>query len=424
MVQLGSALLNLQLAVFTLTIAVFLVGVVSIVFPRLARYTRARDFELARMRADAEVRETAARFHVPDATPIDSAAVKIFRAQQGRVRRVHDQAREAQEIYRDRVVRCVASLWLAIIATALSATVFHDAKELKPYVAALDLVAMLWVFHQWWSALAENYRWAALRIKAELLRQENFLTAVFAPANADVPSDADIDRRFAEREKEMDETVIAPKPMRFRAWLRSLVRTKADSPSTEKALRSYWGRRRAYLAPNEDGAASFAPNDLLQYIHSRPLDQFRWFRRARYRLRRSGQRRAALLACLFVTAILLAAVKMAFTHVDEASVQASTLGNLLSFAVFAITASSAALTSLYLGRNDRSLLHRYAAQERRIEDWLGGFLPKVPGIGTLLAAPVSRSSLTEDVLSFEDLMIDELVDWLHISQHDTIELAP
>ena len=89
-----------------------------------------------------------------------------------------------------------------------------------------------------------------------------------------------------------------------------------------------------------------------------------------------------------------------------------------------ITAVSAALSSRYLGRNDRSLLHRYAAQERKIEDWLESFLPKVPGIGTLTAAPVSVLSVGKDLLVFEDLMVDELVDWIHVTQHDTIELAP
>ncbi len=28
------------------------------------------------------------------------------------------------------------------------------------------------------------------------------------------------------------------------------------------------------------------------------------------------------------------------------------------------------------------------------------------------------------VLNFEDLMVEELIDWIHVSSHDMIEIAP
>jgi hypothetical protein len=40
---------------------------------------------------------------------------------------------------------------------------------------------------------------------------------------------------------------------------------------------------------------------------------------------------------------------------------------------------------------------------------------------TIQAGPNDRPS--EQVLEFEGLMIDELIDWIHISSHDALELA-
>jgi hypothetical protein len=427
--QLAWTSFDFPLAALTLTLAIILVGGVSVIFPRVARQARTREFQLAQRHADGELRSLAERFGVPEATPIESPMLKAFGAQQASVRKIHKLARDAQEVYRDRITRCVASLWFAITVMAFSVTVLHDAKALKPYVAALDLVALLWVLHQWWFALAANYRWVSLRTKAELLRQESFLNALFDPQSVNSASDADVRQRFGEQEKAINESVIAPNPKPFRAWLLSLVRARPESVDPlEKRLRKYWLRNRERASQSADPSTQLATNDLLQYIHARPLRQLHWFRSAQYRLRRSSNARAATLGTLFVLAVLLALAKIASTHASDASLpavtHASIVSDLLSFAVLGITAISAALSSLYLGRNDRSLLHRYAAQERRIEDWTRSFVSKVPGISTLIASPVSIVAVSDDLLAFEDLMIDELVDWIHVSQHDTIELAP
>jgi hypothetical protein len=38
--------------------------------------------------------------------------------------------------------------------------------------------------------------------------------------------------------------------------------------------------------------------------------------------------------------------------------------------------------------------------------------------------PAAKENIRSRILNFEDLMIDELVDWIHITGHDAIELAP
>ena len=35
-----------------------------------------------------------------------------------------------------------------------------------------------------------------------------------------------------------------------------------------------------------------------------------------------------------------------------------------------------------------------------------------------------KEDMRTQILQFEDLMIEELIDWIHITSHDAIELAP
>jgi hypothetical protein len=38
--------------------------------------------------------------------------------------------------------------------------------------------------------------------------------------------------------------------------------------------------------------------------------------------------------------------------------------------------------------------------------------------------PARKNEIRELILRFEDLMIEELIDWIHISRNDAIEVAP
>ena len=326
----------------------------------------------------------------------------------------------AQERYRDRVTRAIACLWLSITVLALSTTALHHIEGFMPYVASLELLALICALHQWWFALRSNYAWIAARTRAELLRQENFLSVLFGPPNAR-PSDAEIDETFEEQARQIGNKVVQGD------WPRKWPRfwNIADESMTGR-VRAYWTSRRHELQSVSGITAPVGTNDLLLYIHSRPLNQYMWYRTSHHRLYRNGRVRVLLLASLYVCAIVFALGKAIVSHLKPEAVTdpTSTIGDILSFVVFAATTISAALTALYLSRNDRSLLHRYAAQEEAIKNWLKEFLSRIPGIATPLASPVAFSDISEDLLLLEDLMINELADWIHISQHDTIELAP
>jgi hypothetical protein len=87
---------------------------------------------------------------------------------------------------------------------------------------------------------------------------------------------------------------------------------------------------------------------------------------------------------------------------------------------------SAAETAYYFNQNSRSLMHRYNTQQGRISKWFKALSTVVP-FTELSARPLDSkpsSEIRDLVLQFEDLMVDELIDWLHISRHDVIEIAP
>jgi hypothetical protein len=84
------------------------------------------------------------------------------------------------------------------------------------------------------------------------------------------------------------------------------------------------------------------------------------------------------------------------------------------------------MTAYYINQNARSLIHRYYTQERRIESWLVEFNRRW-SFDRLQAQPLDetgKAAVRAHILNFEGLMIEELVDWVHITTHDAIELGP
>jgi hypothetical protein len=192
----------------------------------------------------------------------------------------------------------------------------------------------------------------------------------------------------------------------------------------------FWHDRRGrYLSLATDYLVE--PNDLYFYLYRRPIRQLAWFRLSRLRLRSSSRLRESAMAALFGISCALALFKAYLVvggHVPldaEAEHAGASSADFIALGLLLVTTLSTALTSIYLSRNDRSLLHRYATQMRAIEDWLQRVLGRRPGGGSQAALPAAvPASQTQDILEFERLMVDELVDWIHISSHDTLELAP
>ena len=91
-----------------------------------------------------------------------------------------------------------------------------------------------------------------------------------------------------------------------------------------------------------------------------------------------------------------------------------------------VTGMSATMTAYYINQNSRSLIHRYNTQERFIAAWLVAFNERWK-FGSLPSLPidsVAKNAIRDQILNFENMMIEELIDWVHITSHDAIELAP
>lgn len=91
-----------------------------------------------------------------------------------------------------------------------------------------------------------------------------------------------------------------------------------------------------------------------------------------------------------------------------------------------VTGLSAAMTAYYINQNSRSLIHRYNTQQRIIARWLAAFDDRwsFASMPSLSIDPAAKNEIRAQILWFEDLMIEELIDWVHITSYDAMELAP
>jgi hypothetical protein len=295
----------------------------------------------------------------------------------------------------------------------------------KAYASAVDVFALLITFQQWLAALGANQRWVATRVKTELLRQWAFLTTL---VNWSKPESAIASalEMFENKAGEIEDKVVQD---RLSVWWRrllSLFRKKRFPDTTiEERIAAYWRMSRDEYERRLEGLRLPA-GDLAHYISRRPIRQLAWFRLAQVRLHQQAKHRERWLAICYTASVILALIKLAMVHQQDIGTEfpaaADFLGTLsmdtVSMALLGMTILSTAATALYLSRNDRSLLHRYAAQERAIEGWLKEF-----GGAAKVSAAGAAIRLEQRLLDFEALMIDEIIDWLHISAHDTLDLT-
>jgi len=94
------------------------------------------------------------------------------------------------------------------------------------------------------------------------------------------------------------------------------------------------------------------------------------------------------------------------------------LSSALTPALFIIAGLSAAEAAFYLSQNARSLIHCYRMQQRRIVRWFENMR------ASMTTERASKNEIRALILEFEDLMVEELIDWYQISGHDVLELAP
>jgi hypothetical protein len=223
-----------------------------------------------------------------------------------------------------------------------------------------------------------------------------------------------------------------PKPVRARQWVfcrgpedfKEAVSSVVSAIDTDldwvKSHTRLWSSRKTLLAGGPLSDADLTPDAVLVYLNKRVLRQLGWFNDSKDRLEYIARRRKTVLKCLYLLTALLAAVKFAFF------ITGNGLHHYLLPFLLIVAGISAAMTAHYINQNSRSLIHRYNTQLRFIAGWLTAFNEawKFDRLASLTLDATAKNDIRGRIFVFEDLMIDELIDWIHITGHDAIELAP
>jgi SMODS and SLOG-associating 2TM effector domain 1 len=368
---------------------------------------RKRDYRLFE---DRSKESFASQF--PIATLDRSAAEERRKAAAKVINRIHQAANKAQTRYHNAVVRSAGCLVAAFIALVLGTLreedwqlmgglpVHHQLVE--QVLTWIDAIAILLVLILFLYAGAANRRWIAARVGTELLRQYQFLNVVFPCVNSEQHAD--------ERKSQFDLEAEAVK-----------ARVQAG-PVSEiiSRIEQFWSQRDASIEKRALGESDIPADALLVYLEGRVRRQLGWFADSKARLEHIAERRRKLLLWLYSVAAAVAVGKLVlFLSSGESPAW------LLRFLLI-MTGISGAMTAYYINQNARSLIHRYNTQQRRIAEWLKSFKKSWN-----FADPLSESfnaqakdKIRDRILEFEDLMIEELIDWVHITSQDVIELAP
>lgn len=349
----------------------------------------------------------ARQFSLPPGIP-SSQAEERRRALSPFVTASHQTANAAQTVYHNAVARSVGSLVIAFIGLVLGDIPPQDWPAIGGLAAQhaqieyllnwLDCIAMLSVLVLFLYAHKASGRWIAVRSGTELLRQYQIFYLVLPGA------DATADNARSKFDREAD-----------------IVKTEVQNGSTTdiiSRIERFWQSRRTFIEnrPLED--ADVTPDAVVSYLERRARRQLGWFSNSKARLEHSAERHSGMLLVLYVIAASFALLKLAL-FLCSGSTSAYLLALLLI-----LTGLSGAMTAYYINQNARSLIHRYNTQQRRIGDWLKAFNKKFPNLPSLTLDAEDKADIRERILQFEDLMIEELIDWVHITSHDAMELAP
>jgi hypothetical protein len=123
---------------------------------------------------------------------------------------------------------------------------------------------------------------------------------------------------------------------------------------------------------------------------------------------------------LFASTLVAAALKWIGTLSER-----QTLTEWSMFCLLIFIGVATASTSTYVGQNLRSLRHQYAAQQRRLKGWFEIYSSVIECAQVGSAIDAHQKTLAVDaVVAFERLMIDELMDWIAVTEDDAMELGP
>jgi hypothetical protein len=320
----------------------------------------------------------------------------------------HKHASVAQTKYYNAVVRSAGCLVLAFLSLAFGTLrpedwpAWLDWPFLELVLNWIDVIAILFVLILFLYGRRACRPWIAGRAGAELIRQYQFLSLVF-PSAISLRPDDDLKTTF-----DIEVGLIAA--------------SVQNGSLTDIATRieRFWSTRRASIESRSLTDADLTADGLVVYLERRARRQLGWFADSKGRLEHIAERRnIVLLSLYYITAGLAVIRHVLFLRGEHSQAYLEPL-------LLIATGMSAAMTAHYINLNSRSLIHRYSAQQRFITSWLATFNKrwKFVNLPSLNIDNPAKNDMRAQILRFEDLMIEELIDWIHITSHDAIELAP
>jgi hypothetical protein len=324
----------------------------------------------------------------------------------------HNRAVSSADAVTNAVVRSAGCLVTAFIALVLSTLppdeplwsnwLLVNHHSVEHVLSWLDAITIVFVLILYLYASGANRRWIAARVGTELLRQYQFLNVIFP----DVGGVLKVDE------------VKAP----FDGAANTIKTQVQNGPTAGIILRieRFWSERRASIESRTLAVEDVTADGLLVYLERRARRQLGWFADSKMRLEHIADRRSIVLLSFYGIAASLALVKLAlFLHSGHSPAYLPPL-------IFIVTGMSGAMTAYYINQNARSLIHRYNMQQRRITEWLKAFNERwrFADFPSATFDTAVKTEICARILQFEDLMIEELIDWVHITSHDAFELAP
>jgi hypothetical protein len=321
--------------------------------------------------------------------------------------KAHKAANLAQTRYYNAVVRSAGCLVLAFLALAFG-TLRPD--DFPPWLHWprvelvsnwVEVIAVLVVLILFLYGRMASRPWIVSRTGTELLRQHQFLGVLFPSAFLPAPSD-DPKTQFC-----IEADLIAARVQ------------EGSIADLITRIERFWLMRKTSIENCTLTEAVLTADALLVYLQKRVRRQLGWFSDSKTRLEHSAERRNIMLLSLYCITAGLAVLKH-ILFLNSGHSHAFLLPPLLI-----VTGMSAAMTAYYVNQNSRSLIHRYNTQQRYITSWLVTFNGRwtLANLPSLIIDPEAKNHMRAHILQFEDLMIEELIDWIHITTNDSIELA-
>jgi hypothetical protein len=359
-----------------------------------------REHDYRRFEDDCELR-LAERFPIPKAG--ESTAEERRKSISPFFDEAHRKANLAQTTYYNAVVRSAGCLVLAFVALAFGTLRPEDWPDrvewprIEWLLSWVDVIAIFFVLVLFYQGRQASRPWITARANAELLRQNQFLNMVFpnVPSSTKTQFDAEFERVSAERRNDPSIDSVA-------------------------GIEQFWSKRRMSFKSCALTDADLTADAVLDYLSRRVRRQLGWFTDSKARLEHIAERRnVALLGLYIITAVLAVSKHISFLYGWRGNTYLMPM-------LLIVTGISAAMTAYYINQNSRSLIHRYNTQQRFISNWLDNF-NETWKLSDLSSVPLdlgAKDDMRTQILIFEDMMIQELIDWTHITSRDVIELAP